>query len=699
VLRCAKDSHPNGTFEKFICRAIGDYVLQLQRIGRTGRKREGYVHVLLAEGREEANWNKAREAYNDVQRSIVRGEQLEFYDDVERLLPGHIKPQCLEMVMEIEEYDRSGAEKSRENVTQEPSKKRKRNDDPTRDIPPGASTGFVSVAELLVKQKVKKQKKTAKFSEHAGLDDDTDEEIEAGLFPPRRAASTSAASAKPPKPKLKRAKTTANDGKKRKPSTSKQAKACKAADSAETTLSQFSRQGAEDSDDMEIERGLRNASLPSPHELSPSPMRSSPDFPLAQNRSIIDICTSAAPSRSPSPRNHDRCSTPTQSSGNVPASEHRSPSSPVALSDDAALELDQEIPPNPGEREVVVEDGSLAWLLEDSDDVGAVASSPAAPRRQTSGSQPSDAIEIEDSEPENESPIVLTSSPVQSPAHGPPTLVPNRDMPPPALPPPRLRREPAVAAPIPVAPSPSLPVRPAGFRAKRNPSAMAQIAQLSSSSPLHPPPPSQKRLYRRDHRNNDSDSDSDSHTPPSPTSASPRPRPRPAPPKKQRRPKRAGRRIRKVRDTAEAARLNPWIDVEAGHSGDDVSSGGGGEEESGDEGQESESDRLFAGADFQPTQPSSPSYDQSAVYRQSLLSQAPPKVSVPRFAAPPVRRGGPLGLPARTAAAAATAGAGGRERVARSSSPIPPDDEDYYMLGSFVVDDDAEISFMQSSDP
>jgi ATP-dependent DNA helicase MPH1 len=500
---------------------------------------------------------------------------------------------------------------------------------------------------------------------------------------------------KPPKSKLKRAKTTAGDGKKRKPSTSKQAKARKPADNTEMTLSQFSCQGAEDSDDMEIERGLRNSSLPSPHRPSPSPMRASPDIPLAQNRSIIDICTSAAPSRSPSPGNHDRYSTPAQSPGDVPAPEHRSPSPlmfPVALSDDAAPELDQEIPPNSGEREVVVEDDSLAWLLADSDDAGDVASSPAAPRRQRSGSQLSDAIEIEDSEPENEASIVLTSSPEQSRAHGSPTL-PNRGMmPPPALPPPRLiRGKPDVAIPVPapillVAPSPSLPVRPVGLRAKK---AAAQIADFSSS-PLHPPPPSQKRLHRRDHRNDD-----DTHR----ASASPRP---PSPPKQR---KRTGRIKKVVRDTAEAARLNPWIDVEAGHSGDEVSSGGEGS--SCEEEQESESDRLFA-ADFRATQPSSPSYDQAAVYRQSLLSQAPPgygngngndrKVSAPRFAAPPVRRGAPLRLPARTAAGAAAAG-GRDERVARSSSPIPPDDEDFYMLGSFVVDDDAEISFMQSSDP
>jgi ATP-dependent DNA helicase MPH1 len=653
--------------------------------------REGYVHVLLAEGREEMNWNKAREAYNDVQRSIVRGEQLELYGDVERLLPDHIKPECLEMVMEIEEYDRSTTEKekSRGNASREPSKKRKRNNDPTRDIPPGACTGFVSVADLLVKQKVKRSKKTAKFNEDAGLDDDTDEEIEAGLFAPRRAASTSAASAKPPKTKIKRAKTMV-DGSKKKRSTLNQEKARKAAGNTELTLSQLSRQGAEDSDDREIEKGLWNTSLPSPSKPSPSPMRSSsPDVPLAQNQSIIDICTSAAPSRSPSPRHRYRYSTPPRSSGEIPAPDHSPPpalKSPVDPSDVAAPELDQDIVPNTEEREAIVEDDSLAWLLADSDDAGTEASSSAGPRAQKSGSQASDAIEIEDSEPEeNGSPIVLTSSPVRD--VGPPTP-PNLDMPPPAMPPPRMRfgldAATGTAASLPAAPSPSLPIRPSGYRAKKSRSAITHIVD-PSSSPLAPPPPSQKRLHRRSHHDDlDSDSDPESpqlHPPP------------PLPPPKKRKGESRRKRL-KVRDTAEAARVIPWIDVEAGHSGDDVSEG----EEEGESG-ESESDRRFAG-DFMATQ-ASPSYDQSAVYRRSLLSQAPTRgndetlLSVPVFAAPPVKRGGPLGGRLATAAAATSR----HERVTRSSSPAPPDDEDYYMLGSFVVDDDAEISFMQSSDP
>jgi ATP-dependent DNA helicase MPH1 len=651
--------------------------------------------VLLAEGREEMNWNKAREAYNDVQRSIVRGEQVEFYDDVERLLPDHIKPQCLEMVMEIEEYDRSATEKSRESTTQEPSKKRKRNNDPTRDIPPGASTGFVSVAELLVKQKVKRREKRTKFNENAGLDDDTDEEIEAGLFAPRRAASTSAAtSAKPPKTKLKRAKTTVDGGKKRQ-TTRKKTKVCVGADISEPSPSQFARKGAEDSDDMAIERGrglLNNSRPPSP---KPSPDRvrsSSPDIPLAQNQSIIDICTSAAPSLSPSPRNKHRYSTPPRPSGEVSASPHPPPSPPNFPSvdpSDAVVApeqsfgdvppssskeaIDQETSPETKEPEVVMKDDSLAWLLADSDDAGAMASSPpAGPCPRMLRSPGSDTIEIEDSEPENGSPIVLESLPVR--ASGP-------SMPPPPVPPLRLR----LGSPSPVGPSPSLPVRAPG-QAKRRP---VILPGSDASSPLQPPPPSQKRLHRRSH-SHDEDDDCSPSANASPTS-------HPPPPKKKR--KLPTTKKLKVRDTADAARAIPWIDVEAIHSGDDVSGGGLSSEQEDEEG---ESLGGFV-TDLLATQPPA-SYDQSAVYRQSLLSQAPVvrdknKLSVPMFAAPPVRRNG---VPLRGRAPAAAGAAAPHERRAPLflSSPAPPDDEeDYYSLGSFVVDDEAEISFTQSSEP
>jgi ATP-dependent DNA helicase MPH1 len=91
--------------------------LQLQRVGRTGRKRKGNIHVLLAQGREEKNWDRAKEAHNQVQKAIVHGDQLELYGDVDRLLPDHIKPECLEMVVEIEEY----ASDQSQNMAKDPS--------------------------------------------------------------------------------------------------------------------------------------------------------------------------------------------------------------------------------------------------------------------------------------------------------------------------------------------------------------------------------------------------------------------------------------------------------------------------------------------------------------------------------------------------------------------------------------------------
>ena len=85
----------------------------------------------------------------------MHGDQLELYTDVEHLLPDHIKPECLEMVMEIQEYDPSTTETSHETVGKGPNKKHKWNNNPAQDITPGA-----------------------RFDENAGSDD----EIDAGLF-------------------------------------------------------------------------------------------------------------------------------------------------------------------------------------------------------------------------------------------------------------------------------------------------------------------------------------------------------------------------------------------------------------------------------------------------------------------------------------------------------------------------------------
>jgi ATP-dependent DNA helicase MPH1 len=249
MLRRSKNAYQNGTLSFFLSGLIINGNRQLQRVGRTGRKRAGFVHVLLAEGREELNFDKAKDIHKEVQKTILRGDQLELYADVERLLPEHIKPECLEKRMEIQEYIRDEGKRNRTEGGRSPTKgtKRKRNDDLSRNIPTGASTGFVRVAELVVKG-AKPQKKipVVKDLDVAGQDDDTDLELESGLVmpPPRR--NKSVVDPKPTEHRTKLRKALTLDRYR-----SKKIK--------ETTSRQFSNKRADDENDLEIERGVRRS--------------------------------------------------------------------------------------------------------------------------------------------------------------------------------------------------------------------------------------------------------------------------------------------------------------------------------------------------------------------------------------------------------------------------------------------------------
>lgn len=165
------------------------------------------MHVLLAEIREELNWDKAHDTYGELQKCIVRGDQLELYGDVPRLLPDHLRPQLLEKRMEIEEYVREPTGKTKSLATAEDgesavrAKKRKRNDEVDRNMPTGASRGFVSAADLVVKGKKAKKTKVAKFDDKLAEDDSTDMELEANILDFRRTVSTPATGQSRPKHK------------------------------------------------------------------------------------------------------------------------------------------------------------------------------------------------------------------------------------------------------------------------------------------------------------------------------------------------------------------------------------------------------------------------------------------------------------------------------------------------------------------
>ncbi|EUC53826.1 fanconi anemia complementation group M protein [Rhizoctonia solani AG-3 Rhs1AP] len=198
-------------------------VRMLQRVGRTGRKREGRVVVLLAEIREERNWDKAKESYRDVQQAIIDGSSIELFNDAARMIPEGVQPQCIEKKLDIEPYDRevhgdlTGKRLRAKAESTTGAKKRKRNSDVSRNIPEGALLGFVSAANLTVRKKGSKKKLSSPRAD--GLDSD-DDAIEAGIFgtpnrtlnsdedededtPVRKRASKAKTPATKPKPKPK----------------------------------------------------------------------------------------------------------------------------------------------------------------------------------------------------------------------------------------------------------------------------------------------------------------------------------------------------------------------------------------------------------------------------------------------------------------------------------------------------------------
>ncbi|KAG8902061.1 3'-5' DNA helicase [Tulasnella sp. 403] len=127
-------------------------IRMLQRIGRTGRKRDGRIELLSSAGREEYNFGNAKEKYQDVQESIVRGDQLELFGDVERLLPDDVHPACVETVVEVEEFQpktSGGKRKANRDDDVKPLKKKRKSQ--AMEVPEGAVMGFVPVNELLLR--------------------------------------------------------------------------------------------------------------------------------------------------------------------------------------------------------------------------------------------------------------------------------------------------------------------------------------------------------------------------------------------------------------------------------------------------------------------------------------------------------------------------------------------------------------------
>ncbi|KAH7358782.1 type III restriction enzyme [Plectosphaerella cucumerina] len=139
-----------GQVDLIVCYdASSSPIRMLQRMGRTGRKREGNVVLLLMNGKEADNFASARDNYESMQKLICEGSQFNFRHDLSpRIFPREIKPEVDIRFIDIP------VENTQDNALPEP-RKRKAAAAKTKKLPPkkfhmpdGVETGFMKASDL-----------------------------------------------------------------------------------------------------------------------------------------------------------------------------------------------------------------------------------------------------------------------------------------------------------------------------------------------------------------------------------------------------------------------------------------------------------------------------------------------------------------------------------------------------------------------
>jgi ATP-dependent DNA helicase MPH1 len=117
-----------GEVDLIVCYdASASPIRMLQRMGRTGRKRDGKIILLMTEGREEENHKKSQQGYKNVQKSINEGRKMNFVKPVFRM--GFPKPVCEKKELVIVQGDmqrQRELKKSGSSMSSESDTKRKK---------------------------------------------------------------------------------------------------------------------------------------------------------------------------------------------------------------------------------------------------------------------------------------------------------------------------------------------------------------------------------------------------------------------------------------------------------------------------------------------------------------------------------------------------------------------------------------------
>ncbi|KAF2187856.1 P-loop containing nucleoside triphosphate hydrolase protein [Zopfia rhizophila CBS 207.26] len=119
-------------------------IRMLQRMGRTGRKREGKIILLQMKGKEENDAMKAKDAYEKMQELIANGSKFTFHEEISRrIVPRDVQPVVDRRVVEI----------PLENSQPELPEPKRRGRVPKRPpkifhMPDGVITGFVTAGRM-----------------------------------------------------------------------------------------------------------------------------------------------------------------------------------------------------------------------------------------------------------------------------------------------------------------------------------------------------------------------------------------------------------------------------------------------------------------------------------------------------------------------------------------------------------------------
>ncbi|NWH44042.1 FANCM protein, partial [Fregata magnificens] len=81
----------------------------VQRMGRTGRRRQGRIVVILAEGREERTYNQSQSNKKSIHKAISGNKMLHFYQHSPRMIPEGINPKLHKMFITAEKYEPSNS--------------------------------------------------------------------------------------------------------------------------------------------------------------------------------------------------------------------------------------------------------------------------------------------------------------------------------------------------------------------------------------------------------------------------------------------------------------------------------------------------------------------------------------------------------------------------------------------------------------